>query len=146
MVYQHGIAYTIVNIGYTLRKKEDYDKARIFFEESLRLSLEMKDQRLQSFAEGNIGQLYLSYQVCYKAALHYLDKAIEGHQRIGFKHSLAEWHLGKGLCFYELEEYEQAFEEVEKSIEICEAIQRGDLLPKAQSLKEQILKKKTFEV
>ena len=135
--YQHGMAYTIVNIGYTLMQKGLYSETLAYYEKSLRLSLEMKDRRLKGFTEGNIGLVYY-HRGEYKQALQYLEQAIEGHQRIGFKHSLAEWYWAKASCLYQLTDYHQAADWTMKSIEVSEAISRNDMLFKARLLKGQI--------
>ncbi len=135
--YQYGMAHTIVNIGYTLRQKGLYDEAIVYFEKSLRLSWEMQDSRLRGFAEGNIGLVYF-FNGAYKRALKYLDSAIEGHRKIGFKQSLAEWFWAKGLCLYELAAYMDALECVKEAIEISKVIKKKNIIFKAQLLEWRI--------
>lgn len=135
--YQHGIIYTIVNIGYTFMQQGEYNDALSYYQKSLRLSLEMKDRRLQGFVEGNIGRIYYKKNA-FGQALSYLEQAIVGHQQIGFKHSLAEWYWLKALCIYELEDYTQALDWTEQSIQVSKAISRVEMLFKAKLLKAKV--------
>ncbi len=104
-------------------KKENFDQAKYFFDESMFLKKEINDLMGQSQLLHGIGNLYKKFKKDFEEAKKYFNKSLEIKNKINDKEGQAKVYLDIGLLYFELNSnLEKAIFYCNKSLKIEEKI------------------------
>jgi signal transduction histidine kinase len=109
------LIYSYLGMVYTF--KNNYDTAKVYFDEGLRLAIKLEDERDESWFYNAFNVLY-SKQGNYAASIEYLEKAIRLAEKKEEYDILATALANIGNTYYEAENYEEAEKYLLRAIEI----------------------------
>jgi PAS domain S-box-containing protein len=103
------------NIGLVLINLKEYETARVTFEESIEIGRRNNDQMGIANSYHNLGMIYyLKKQI--DSALYFYNAAQAIYNRVG--HLAGNNYLGRGNCYFELKQYQDALSDFNKALEI----------------------------
>ena len=126
-----GVSIAVGNAGIVHASIGNYEKAMECYQKQLEISESLGDQEGIAIAYKYIGDV-MKFENKNDEALEFYEKAIEIGDALDLKYYLCEFLFNKAEILTKTKRFEEAKQNIKKSLQIAEEIGRKDLLPKIQ--------------
>jgi tetratricopeptide (TPR) repeat protein/class 3 adenylate cyclase len=121
VMYQEALAYCLGNIGWIYNKQSDYEKAMMYYTQSLQIKEELGNKKGIASSLNNIGLIYYEQGDYSKAMAHY-TQSLQIKEELGDKTGIASSLNNIGLIYYEQGDYSKAIGYYTQSLKIEEIL------------------------
>ncbi|MGQ7868866.1 tetratricopeptide repeat protein [Sunxiuqinia sp. sy24] len=118
-LYSLGVNYN--GIGVAFYNKEQYDSAKIYYTQALKLFQQQGNQQREAIALNNIANIYVNTGDSLQKALEYYEQAVVVFDELGDLRNKAFTLEGLGSVYRELKNYDKAIQAFHESLNLIDS-------------------------